>query len=355
MSFDERIKAFASRCSAVKNGIMTEEATKTSIIMPFFQVLGYDVFNPLEFTPEYIADVGIKKGEKIDYAILINNEPCILIEAKSVKEPLNRHDSQLFRYFGTTKAKFAILTNGLIYRFYTDLEEPNKMDLTPFLEIDIENLKDSQIIELKKFHKETFNVSEIMDTASELKYTGLMKNVYREQFTNPTDDLVRFVLNCDVFQGVKTQNVIDRFRPIVKKSFISYVNELVNERIQTALKNESKTVEPEIIIEEVCPEENLIITTEDEIQSYYIIKSLVRDVVDVSRIFYKDTQSYFGLLLDNKVTKWFVRLYYKENVRYIVLRKQNDEIQRIDIENLDSLFALKDNIVESLKLLLTNK
>lgn len=355
MSFEEKIKSFASRCTAVKGGILTEEATKTSIVMPFFQVLGYDVFNPLEFTPEYIADVGIKKGEKIDYAILINNELCILIEAKSVKEPLTRHDSQLFRYFGTTKAKFAILTNGLVYRFYTDLEEPNKMDLTPFLEIDIESLKESQIIELKKFHKDNFNVTEIMDTASELKYTGLMKGVYRDQFTNPTDDLVRYILSCDIFQGVKTQNIVERFRPIVKKSFTSYVNELVNEKIQTALKDENKQVdiiEPEII---AVPEPSGITTTEEEIQSYYIIKSLIRDTVDISRIFYKDTQSYFGILLDNKVTKWFARIYFKENVNFVIFRKANDETLRVDIQDLNSLYDLKDHFTESVNLLLQDK
>jgi Uncharacterized conserved protein len=133
MGFEESIKSFADRTNAIKNNILTEEATKTSLIMPFFQILGYDVFNPQEFTPEYVADVGIKKGEKVDYAILDNNgEPVLLIEAKSVNDILTKHDSQLFRYFGTTKAKFAILTNGIIYRFYTDLDQQNIMDEKSF-------------------------------------------------------------------------------------------------------------------------------------------------------------------------------------------------------------------------------
>ena len=148
MDFEEKIKRFIERIEKLKNSINTEEATKTSLIMPFFQILGYDVFNPDEFTPEYVADVGIKKGEKVDYAIILNETVTILIEAKSINENLKKHDSQLFRYFGTTTAKFAILTNGCEYKFYTDLDELNKMDSTPFLNINLLELKDTDIIEL---------------------------------------------------------------------------------------------------------------------------------------------------------------------------------------------------------------
>ena len=121
MEFLEKLKNFSNRIEHLKGNIQTEEATKTSIILPFFQLLGYDVFNPLEFVPEYTADVGIKKGEKVDYAIMINNEPLILIEAKPINTELSvKHMSQLIRYFSVTKAKFGILTNGIIYQFYSD-------------------------------------------------------------------------------------------------------------------------------------------------------------------------------------------------------------------------------------------
>ena len=151
--FEEKLKAFVERINLIKDSILTEEATKTSLVMPFFGLLGYDIFNPLEFVPEFTADFGIKKGEKVDYVIALNGEPNILIEAKSVNEKLEKHDSQLFRYFGTLNAKFAILTNGIIYKFYTDLDMPNKMDDAPFLTIDLLNIRDSDIAELKKFEK----------------------------------------------------------------------------------------------------------------------------------------------------------------------------------------------------------
>lgn len=151
MEFEENLKKFVERIEKIKNNISTEEATKTSLIMPFFQILGYDVFNPNEFTPEYVADVGIKRGEKVDYAIILDGEVKILIEAKSVNEDLKKHSSQLFRYFGTSKAKLAILTNGVMYKFYTDLDEINKMDSTPFLEVNLLEMSDANIAELKKF------------------------------------------------------------------------------------------------------------------------------------------------------------------------------------------------------------
>ena len=119
MDFIDQLKQFSKRVESMKDSIQTEEATKTAIIMPFFAMLGYDVFNPQEFVPEFTADVGIKKGEKVDYAILINGNPEILIECKWCGESLSKHGSQLFRYFGTSPAKFGILTNGLIYQFFT--------------------------------------------------------------------------------------------------------------------------------------------------------------------------------------------------------------------------------------------
>lgn len=202
MEFNEKIKQFSERVSMLKDTISTEEATKMSLIVPVFQILGYDVFNPLEFCPEYTADVGIKKGEKVDYAILEDGQPNILIECKSCSEQLDKHSSQLFRYFGTTPAKFGILTNGIIYRFYTDLEESNKMDLVPFLEIDMLSLKESSINEFKKFCKENFDRDKIFSTAEELKYSSLIKGVLSSEFEKPSEEFVRFIL-ANIYDGQK--------------------------------------------------------------------------------------------------------------------------------------------------------
>jgi hypothetical protein len=355
MNFEEQIKSFAKRTKSIMGGIETEEATKTSIIMPFFQTLGYDVFNPSEFVPEFTADVGIKKGEKVDYAILNNKEPVILIECKSIREELTKHDSQLFRYFGTTSAKFAILTNGILYRFYTDLDEPNKMDEKPFLEINMLDLKEAQIPELKKFHKDNFDLNQIIDTASELKYVGLIRNVIREEFSNPSDEFVRLVLNNGVYEGVKTQNVVDRYKPILKKSLIGYINDLVNDKIQTALNDsdtneENISTEPNAEVTEIDETSlNKIHTTDEELESFYIVKSILRETIMPSRLFYKDTQSYFGILVDNKVTRWLCRICIRENGSFIIIPNENKEGIKYNIETVDDIYNLSTELIERVK------
>ncbi|MGP1598524.1 type I restriction endonuclease [Peptoanaerobacter stomatis] len=352
--FESRIKAFGIRAKEIKDSLQTEEATKTSLVLPFFNILGYDIFNPTEFVPEFTADIGIKKGEKVDYAILLNNIPSMLIECKSVNEPLTKHDSQLFRYFSTLTAKFAILTNGIIYRFFTDLEESNKMDEKPFLEINITSLKDNQISELKKFHKENFDLDNIKNTASDLKYLGLIRETLSKIFNEtPDDEFTKFILNSGVYEGVKTQNIIDKYRPLVKKSIALYVNDLVNEKIQSALNSQAEQ-ENEINSETVetdseANSESQIVTTEEELQSYYIVKSILRGYIDINRITYKDTISYFGINIDNKVTKWLCRIVLKENIKYVLIKNENDETEKFVINNIDEIYNLEQPLLSRLK------
>lgn len=349
MEFEERLKKFIERIENVKKTISTEEATKTSLIMPFFSILGYDVFNPNEFTPEYIADVGIKKGEKVDYAIILDNEVKIIIEAKSVNEDLKKHSSQLFRYFGTSKAKLAILTNGIVYKFFTDLDETNKMDSTPFLEVNLLELDDNTTSELKKFCKEVFDTDNIISTATDLKYSNSIEKVLNEEFTNPSDEFIKFVLGKGVYDGVKTQNVIDKYRPILKKSLVSFINEFVNKRLQSALnttadvKSEEKPIE-----EETINDSDGIVTTMEELEGYYTVKSILAEIVSPESIYYKDTYSYFGILYDNKVTKWICRIYIKDSCKYIIIPNSNKEEIRYDIGKMSDIYSLKDKLIERL-------
>ena len=211
----EQLKNLGKRVHTLKDNINTEEATKTSLILPFFQILGYDIFNPLEFIPEFTADFGIKKGEKVDYAIKISDAPVILIEAKSISEKLTKHDSQLFRYFGTTTSKFGILTNGQEYKFYTDLDEPNKMDTTPFLTIDITKIKDVQIAEVAKFHKDNFDVDKITSSASELKYLNSLKNHLSKQLIEPDESFVKYM------KVLKLKILLKNLKQSLRRAFLN--------------------------------------------------------------------------------------------------------------------------------------
>lgn len=325
--FSNQLKDLSIRLTNIKTSIKTEEATKTSLIMPFFNILGYDVFNPLEFTPEYIADVGIKKGEKVDYAILDKGKPIILIEAKSVTEKLNKHDSQLFRYFGTSSSKIAILTNGDEYRFYTDLEEPNKMDSSPFFTFCLSEIKDMQVAEVFKFHKKNFNIENISNSASDLKYLGYVKTFLRDQIENPDEDFVKYIIN-GIYDGMKTKAIIDKFTPVVKKGFKSFIADEVAEKLSNALNG---TIIPNEEPEEKHIPQSDIETTEEELEVYSIVKFILKDTISPDRIFYRDNRSYFNIILDDNIRKWILRLYINNSRKYIQLN--NDEKTTFDISS----------------------
>lgn len=344
MEFNDSIKQFSERVESLKGTISTEEGTKMSLIVPLFQLLGYDVFNPTEFCPEYTADVGIKKGEKVDYAILEDGKPVILIECKSCTEQLDKHSSQLFRYFGTTPAKFGILTNGIVYRFYTDLEEANKMDLVPFLEIDLLNLKDSSINELKKFCKGNFDKEKIFSTAEELKYTSLIKKVLTQQLESPSEEFVRFIIS-DIYEGQKNQRVIEKFTPIVRKSFSGMINEIVNQKISSALTPEDTTDPSEEIADEPTPVSK-IVTTEDELEAYYIIRGMLCEVADVNDIMHRDTESYFGILYKDNNRKPICRINLDTKNKQLLIPDENKKFERIYIDSLNDLYKYKRQLIE---------
>lgn len=351
MDFTESIKQFSERVSMLKDTVSTEEATKMSLVVPLFQLLGYDVFNPSEFCPEYIADVGIKKGEKVDYAILENGQPIILVECKSCSEQLDKHSSQLFRYFGTSPAKFGILTNGVIYRFYTDLEESNKMDLVPFLELNMLQLKDTSINELKKFCKDNFDKDKIFSTAEELKYSSLIKNVLQKEFESPSDDFVRFILT-DIYDGQKNQRVIEKFSPVVKRAFSSFVNEIVNSKISSALSSDAEDAtgnndNTEDLIEETIVSK--IVTTEEEIEGFYIIRGMLAGTVPVEDIVYRDTESYFGILYTDNNRKPICRLNLDTKNKQLLVPDENKKFERIYITSLNDIYKYKNKLIEVAK------
>lgn len=360
MDFIDQLKQFSKRVDSIKETIQTEEATKTAIIMPFFSMLGYDVFNPQEFVPEFTADVGIKKGEKVDYAILQDGAPVILVECKAITENLDKHDSQLFRYFGTTEAKFAILTNGLVYRFYTDLDNPNKMDEDPFLTINILDVKDNQVPELKKFCKAVFDVDSIFSTASELKYAHEFKSTFTAQLDEPTDDLIRlFLQGC--YSGPKTQNVIEKFRPILRKALNDLISEMMNDKIKTALGGSGGSVsvsEPKPTADTTAtpiddaPTEKKgsnIVTTEEELEAYFIVKNLFGDLIDNHDITYKDTESYFNILYKGNTRKWICRLKLSANSKSLIIPDENKKELKYTITDIYDIPTYKASLSEVLK------
>lgn len=352
MDFIDQIKQLAERIEKLKENIQTEEATKNAFIMPFINALGYDVFNPLEVIPEMNCDIGSKKGEKIDYAIIKDGEPIILIECKHWKQNLNLHDNQLLRYFTVSNAKFGILTNGIIYRFYTDLKEKNKMDEKPFLEIDLTNLKDSQVDELKKFHKSYFDIDNIVSSASELKYMGELKSIIKEEFISPSTELVK-LLTSRVYDGALRQVVLEQFAPLIKRSIAAHINDIISERLKGALeankeaeKEEHQEQQPEPI-----EDERGIVTTDEELEAYMIVKSILRTIVDVSRVVYRDTLSYFGILLDDNNRKPIARMRFNYASKKVLctIDSQKNEVKH-ELSSLDDIYNYADEIIAAVEM-----
>jgi hypothetical protein len=350
MEFIEKIYSLSSKIQQQANAIETEEATKTAFVMPFIHnVLGYDVFDPTEVTPEFICDVGTKKGEKIDYAIMKNNEVQILIECKKIGDALNiNHASQLFRYFHVTNARISILTNGQVYQFYTDLDAPNKMDEKPFLEIDLLDIDDNIVPELKKLTKSSFDLESIINAAGELKYVSQIKRILHTQLNNPEDDFVKFFASR-VYEGILTQKVRESFLNLTKKAASQYINDQVNERLKSAISgganvNVKEAVQPEVQDgeNETTKEENDIITTADELEGYHIVKAIVRTVLDAQRINHRDTKSYFGILVDDNNRKPICRLHFNRSQKYLGLFDLDKNETRHPIETVDDIYSFAD-------------
>lgn len=349
MDFKDQIKILGERVVKLKDQIATEEATKNAFIMPFLQSLGYDVFNPVEVIPEYVTDIGTKKGEKIDYAIFKDGNPIILIECKHCNQNLDLHEGQLLRYFHVSKAKFGILTNGVIYKFYSDLVEANKMDEKPFLEFNITDIKDVQIEELKKFHKSYFDADSITNTASELKYSNELKQLISQELNNPTHDFVKHLAK-QVYPSIITAKVLDLFTQLTKKAAQALLSDLITERLNNALKKEKEDEQQEIQEAAALTEKanSKIETTEEELEGFLIIKSILRQKIDVSRVAYRDAQTYFAILLDDNNRKTICRLYFNGNKKYLMYFDDNKKEVKKEIQSLDDLFTHSNELLEVL-------
>ncbi len=347
MELQTQLKSLSDKINQLKDKIETEESTKHAFVLPFINILGYDTFNPTEVVPEFTADIGLKKGEKVDYAIIQDGSPILIIECKNWKENLVVHNSQLFRYFHVTKTRFALLTNGIHYQFFTDLDEKNKMDTKPFLEFEITKLKENLIAEIAKFHKSNFDVNNIVNNASSLKYIQEIRKQINEELTNPSPEFVKLFAN-KVYAGRLTEKIMEEFKDLVQKGFNQFVSDKINDRLNAALNKESQKQHDEQVA--LVDEESRIFTSDEEIDAYRIVVAILRRKLSTNRIVYRDTQSYFGILLDDNNRKPLCRLHLNGGKKYIGLFNNNKNENRQLIQSIDDIYLFEKELLETVGL-----
>lgn len=350
-----KLEQLHQRVDVLKDQISTEEATKNAFVMPFIQILGYDIFNPTEVVPEFICDIGTKKGEKVDYVIKKDDEPILIIECKHWKEKPDAHNSQLHRYYHVSKARFGVLTNGHVYNFYTDLEKPNIMDEKPFFTLDLSNLKGSSLKILENFTKNSYNLENILDSAESLKYIKAIRNEFEKELQSPSDELVKLLVNR-FFDKPLTQSRLSVFREYTKKALSNSINENINSRLKNALNiNEAVPSKSNDDLESIDDNSTgntpKFITTEEEIEGSQIVKAIVRESLPASRIAFRDTLSYFGILLDDNNRKPICRLHFNSANKYLELfNKGKDNGEKKLLNSLDDIYLFKRELLETLKL-----
>jgi hypothetical protein len=356
MDFADSLSALAQKVKNQRDAILTEEATKNAFVMPFIStVLGYDVFDPLEVVPEFTADVGIKRGEKIDYAIMRDGEVQLLIECKSSTAALTLENaSQLFRYFAVTNARIAVLTNGQVYHFFTDLDAPNRMDPKPFLILDLLEIDETLVDELKKLTKESFDLDSVISAAGELKYIGQIKRAIAEQFRTPTEEWARFFIG-KVYEGSITQRVKDQFTPLVAKASAQFLNDQVNDRLKAALRGGGYTTEVETtsvtsheVSDQDLDRDTEIETTLEELEAYQIVKAIACSEVKPQRVSQRDSKSYFAILLDDNNRRPVARLHFNSRKqKYLGLMDANKVETRHPIDGPEDIYAFAEQIREA--------
>ncbi len=338
--FSSKIKELGIKAKNIASTLETEEATKTALVLPLLNILGFDVFNPNEVIPEFVADLGTKKGEKVDYAIKVDGKLEMIIECKKSTEKLDSHHSQLHRYYSVSDARFAVLTNGIEYEFYADLKAKNVMDSQPFFRLNILQLNEQKIKQIAKFQRDDFDASSIFANANDLKYITSIKNYFDQQTEEVDADLAKYLARKFYSGKVISQKVVEKFKGITQSAFTQWSNETTNLRLKEKEQAKKMSV--------VDTPASKINTTEEEIEGYHIVKAICRKVAEGSRIFYRDAQSYFTVIFDDNNRKPICRLWLEGNKKFIGLFDEEKNCEKKELKSLEDIYkyqkALRDRV-----------
>ncbi len=346
MSFKEQVTELSKRAVSAQTIALTEEATKNALVMPFLRTLGFDVFDPSQIVPEFTADVGLKKGEKVDYAVRINDRIEYILEAKAVSANLSQAQySQLYRYFSTTDSSIAILTNGIQIWFFTDLDAPNKLDTNPFFKFDLFDYDDNDLKELEKFHKDRFSIADIKSSANTLKRMKAAISSIEAQFNDPDDEFVRMI-SKGLYEGKLTSAVISEFKPIIKRAFEDLVRQKIQKKLTAAFNDNVNipTIKDVDSVTQLTEDGDGIETTQEEVDGFNIVRAIAAEIADISRVVMRDQKSYCGINFDDNNRKPIVRLHFNSKTKFLTIFDSDKAGARFDIVQVTDIFKAKTQI-----------
>lgn len=359
MSIDQAVNALATKVHDLKSIIETEEATKTAFIIPFIStVLGYDVSDPREVIPEYTADVGTKKGEKVDFAIKSGDDFRFLIECKKVGEPLSlNHANQLVRYFNITDTEFAILTNGEIYQFYAQLDAANRMDERPFMVLDLSSIDARLFPHLEMCTKNQFDSDTIAANAEELKYVSELRKAVASELKEPSADFVKMLASRVTSRRMTASNM-ELFTRLSTTACSQYLRDETSRRLRSAQDLEesapavSTITGPEDATQTELAEEisdDGIVTTDEERQAHDIIRAICCSEVPATDITMRDAKSYCAILFQDNNRKPIVRLQFDRKVPRIITFDEDKNETQHGLDAIEDIYKYADELRERVK------
>ncbi len=350
MDLIDRLRDLSNRVERQSSNVGSEEATKTAFVLPFLQALGYDVFNPEEIIPEFTADHGVKKGEKVDYAIKLDGQIMVLIECKPLGAVLDaKYAGQLFRYFGVTDARFAILSDGARYLFYSDLDRANRMDDRSFFEFNLRDFNEARVEELKQFTKSAFDLDNILSTASNLKYRRALKAEIASEFKEPSQEFVKMIAGR-VYSGRLTSSVKEEFTELTRAACTEFIRDRVNDRIQSAFEKDGTSLpepapaeDPNAKPDDSSSAKDGIVTTPEEWRAYRIVQAIGAQITDPERIYMRDAKSYCAIIFDDNNRRTICRFHFGARKNAISVFTPDEE-QRFELERVTDIYKYSDAI-----------
>jgi predicted type IV restriction endonuclease len=328
MAFHDDLAAHGDQIKDKLPHVHGEESTKQALVIPLLRLLGYDVYDPREIYPEYTSDFAIKRSgqlEKVDYAILSGGSPVMFVECKAHDQPLEDHTGQLAKYFNATPSvRVAILTNGLRVKVFTDLQQPNVMDPTPWIEIDMLQLRAIELETLRKLRKSDFSVDDMIAHAERTVYFRKMADFVTAMLREPSEGFVRFVAS-EVFPSVRLMpKVVERLSPILKDAIQAAVLDSVAKSFATPPAMPETDPPPPVVAAATAGEgaterEKNIVTTPEETRCFEMIAGWIHEVIPDATVVPRDSQMYFAVHQGN-VRTWFVRFNVQTPPYWIAFR-----------------------------------